>query len=99
MLLYTFITCLLICSFDSRLYNCFMNEINIISQIRSKFKSVTERWLFCKIVYKYGPLSCNPMWIRQYNLVGVYQHFVVPLQVHINFLPNISNDQVDFIVR
>jgi len=99
MVRYTFFTCLFICSFDSRLYHWFMNEINIISQIRSKFKSVTDAWLFCKTVYRYGTLSCNLLFIRRYNLVGVYQHFGVPLLVHINFLPNISNHQVDFIVR
>ena len=99
LLRYTYIACLVICSFDSRYYNLFMNEINIISQIRSKFKSVTDSLLFCKIVYKYGPLSCNLLSIRRYNLVGVYQHFVVPLLLHISFLPNISNHQVDFIVR
>jgi hypothetical protein len=99
MLRYTFITCLAICSFDSRLYGWLMNEINIISQIRSKFKSVTDAWLFRKIVYKYGPLPCNVLLIRRYNLVGVYQNFGVPLLVHISFLPNISNHQVDFIVR
>jgi len=76
-----------------------MNEINIISQIHSKFKSVTDTWLFSKIVDKYGPLPCNILLIRPYNLVGVYQHFGVPLLVYISFLQNISNHLVDFVLR
>jgi hypothetical protein len=76
-----------------------MNEINIISQIRSKFSSVTDVWLFCKNVYKCRHLTCNVPVIWRYGIVGVYQHYGVPLLGQVSFHPNVINHEVDFTVR